>query len=82
MKPSHIRKVVEALSELLEDSGLPEDAINELVTESIMVVVKGIWDNRPEIRAKHRTMKSFLGVLNEVKQRSAIKTRYQREPVI
>jgi hypothetical protein len=78
MNRSRFLKFIEAVEGILEDNGISgkpaQDITLNLFTE---------LNDSSDIRAEFKTKKDFIIAVNlDIKSRSVVKTRYQRDPVI
>lgn len=83
MNRGHFLNLVDSIRAVLSDHGVEGDTVDEVSVATLAELFTGIWNNSSSIREEFKTKKDFIRHVNlDLKQRLAIKTRYEREPVI
>lgn len=83
MNRGRFLKFVEAVEAILADNGIVGEPAEEITLTLFTDLFTAIWDGSSAIRGRYKTKKDFiLAVKTEIKTRSLVRTRYERDPVI
>jgi len=83
MNKSRFLKFIEAVEGVLEDNGISGKPAEEITLSLFSELFTAIWNDSSSIRAKFNTKRDFIIAVNlDIQNRSRVKTRYERDPVI
>jgi hypothetical protein len=76
-------KFIEAVEGILEDNGISGKSAQDITLNLFTELFTAIWNDSSDIRAEFKTKRDFIVAVNlDIKRRSAVRTRYERDPVI